>query len=148
MLGAMLEQATLRLSGSRMVIRFPAGMEAVQRQVEERESLALLRREAERCRGAGVEVRVETGDDRRTGTRAEPPARVRGGGSRKPIPAAEPAASDEKSSGSLLERARNEPGVKRLMDAFGAHVVDVRRHDGPRKPRRGDRKVAPPEDAT
>ena len=46
----------------------------------------------------------------------------------------------------LLDQARSEPGVQKLIDAFAAHVVEVRRHDEPaRRPGPG-RTTRPPED--
>jgi DNA polymerase-3 subunit gamma/tau len=137
MLAAVLEQARIRLSGDAAVIRFPPGMEAVKRQLESRESLELLGREARRIAGEGVEVRIEiSGAD----PAADADARPHGRGAARGTPR-------ESKPGGLVERARNEPGVRRLMDALGAHVVDVRRCDGPAQPTGAGRDAGPPEDA-
>lgn len=155
MLAAMLEQATLRMGSDGLIVRFPPGMEAVKRQVETRQSLALLGQEAERLAGGRVRVRVELGADVRAAeTVAQPAERIeaRGGGAPRTDPAeptvparVPPTTQDE--PGGLLEQARSKPGVKKLMDAFGAHVVDIRRHDGPAKRISAGKRARPPEDA-
>ena len=102
--------------------------------METKESLSLIGQEAERLSGHPVKVRVELG----------------------PAPAATAAAApapEAKSSAGgdvdgLLEEARREPGVRKLMDAFGAHVVGIQRQDLPdtNKTRTG-RRARPPEDS-
>ena len=158
MIGAMIDQASeLRLTAGELIIRFPDSMEAVKRQVETRESLQLLREQAERVAGGRVEIRIEL--SAATPTPAPPPAGSKSKRSDtkratpvEPAPASEsakrtappkPAASD---TGGLLEQARSEPGVQKLLDAFGAHVVEIRRHDEPAEKRTPGRPARPPED--
>jgi len=65
----------------------------------------------------------------------------------EPAPQAPPTRPPARGGEGLLDQARQEPGVRQLMDAFGAHVVNVRRHDdGPPKPRRAGRPARAPED--
>jgi DNA polymerase-3 subunit gamma/tau len=140
MLAAMLEQSTLHLGHGELVIRFPAGMEAVKRQVESRQSLALLREQAQRLGGERMEVRVELGTDEEQATSGAPPvpsAATAGPGATTPAGTA---------PDGLLDRARREPGVKKLIDAFGAQVVNIRRHDGPTRPARRGGQARPPEE--
>ncbi len=94
----------------------------------------MIGQEAERLSGRPVKVRVEL----------------------QSVPAATAAAAplpDSKSSSDgnvdgLLKEARREPGVQKLMDAFGAHVVGIQRQDLPdtNKTRVG-RRARPPEDS-
>jgi hypothetical protein len=154
MLAAMIEQSAVHMGSDGLTVRFPPGMEAVKRQVESRQSLALLREEAERVAGGRVRVRVELSADGAAVETAAPPAspaKARDGGASRPVPP-EPAAPVQKpratsdESGGLLEQARSKPGVQKLMDAFGAHVVEIRRHDGPTKRTSAGKEARPPED--
>ena len=130
MLGAMLEQAAIKIDGDRLELRFDGGNDALARRLQRRKSRELLARHAETIAGRALEVRVEAG----------PSAKVKGTpahGTAKPRPEAEsqeqrparPAAASRKPVGerqSLLERAKGEPGVKKLLREFGAQVVDIR----------------------
>jgi hypothetical protein len=155
MLAAMLEQSTVHMGSDELIVRFPPGMEAVKRQVETRQSLALLRQEAERVAGGRVQVRVELSADDAAAETTEPPAtRIEARGDRapravppEPTAPAPPPRTTQDESGGLLEQAQSKPGVKKLMDAFGAHVVDIRRHDGPTKRKNAGKQARPPEDA-
>jgi DNA polymerase-3 subunit gamma/tau len=143
MLGAMLEQAAVELHGDRLCVRFPPGMEAVKRQIETRQSVTLLRGEAEKLGHGRLEIRVELGEveagtPRNTApgvTASEPEAdSAPEPPSATPAPRTEPSASTPrraKPDDGLLDQAKSEPGVQKLLDAFGAHVVDIRRHDAP-----------------
>jgi DNA polymerase-3 subunit gamma/tau len=147
MIGAMIDQASeLRLADGELVVRFPDSMEAVKRQVEARESLQLLREQAERVAGSHVEIRIELSattpspgalpdEPRSTPVRPDPVKRTV-----PPNPA-------DGEAGGLLEQARSEPGVQKLIDAFGAHVVEIRRHDEPAKKKTPGRPARPPEDS-
>jgi len=155
MVGAILEQATLVLDAGELLIRIPAGMQAVKGQVESRQSLTLLRDEARRLTGETVQVRVEVAkeEDAIAVPPAEPkpeptastPAAPVETAPAKPQPAtARPA---EPAPDGLLDQARDEPGVRKLMDAFGAQVVKIRRHDESTKTTRTDAPTRQPEDA-
>ena len=135
MVAAMLEQASaLHLRGGELVIGFSDTMEAVKRQVETKESLSLIGQEAERLSGRPVKVRVELG--------SAPAATA----AAAPLPGAKSSSGGDVDG--LLEEARREPGVQKLMDAFGAHVVGIRRQSRPdtNKTRIG-RRARPPEDS-
>jgi len=155
MVGAILEQATLVLDAGELLIRIPAGMQAVKGQVESHQSLTLLRDEARRLTGKTVQVRVEVAkeEDATAVPPAEPkpkptastPAAPVETAPAKPRPAtARPA---EPAPDGLLDQARDEPGVRKLMDAFGAQVVKIRRHDESTKTTRTDAPTRQPEDA-
>jgi DNA polymerase-3 subunit gamma/tau len=152
MLAAMLEQSAVEVAGGCCVIRFPAGMEAVKRQVEARQSLTLLRREAERLAGGRVTIRVEVAGPEAVAPDAPPPTPPRHASS-PAAPEAAPAPRDPAQRparvgpGDLLERARSEPGIRKLMETFGAQVVDIRRCERPSKPRRPSRPARGPEDS-
>jgi len=148
-LAAMLDQAEVRLGHGKLAIRFPPDMEAVRRQVETRPSLALLKQEAERLTGGPVEIRVVACREGEPEPKPAPTAEPEPSPKRR-APAPSPAATSRpapKRPGDLLEQARREPGVQELMDAFGAHVVDIRSTDLPAKPKRPGKKTRPPEDA-
>ncbi len=159
MVGAMLGQADLRLENGELIVQFAAGMEAFKRQVEDRDSLTLLREHAERLTGGPVKVRVELGqaDVTPEPTTAATPEPKTAAPAPEPVtaqatdPPPAPAAPERPRAGGgdgLLEQAREEPGVQKLMDAFGAHVVNVRRHDDdPVKTKRAGGQTRPPEDA-
>ena len=142
MVAAMLEQASaLHLQGKELVIRFSATMEAVKRQVETKESLSLIGQEAERLCGRPVKVRIEL--------EAAPTATAEEAVAPSPAAAARPPDARSPAQGDvdgLLEEARREPGVQKLMDAFGAHVVGIQRQDRPDKNKtRTGRSKRPPE---
>jgi len=135
MLAAMLEQASaLDFRGEELVIGFSEAMGAIKRQVDTKESLSLIGREAERLAGHPLRVRVELGP--------APAATA----AAAPAPVSKNSAGDEVDG--LLEEARREPGVQKLMDVFGAHVVGIQRPDAPDKNRtRRGRRARPPEDS-
>lgn len=135
MLAAMLEQASaLDFRGEELVIGFSEAMGAIKRQVDTKESLSLIGREAERIAGHPLRVRVELGP--------APAATA----AAAPAPVSKSSAGGEVDG--LLEEARREPGVQKLMDVFGAHVVGIQRPDAPDKNRtRRGRRARPPEDS-
>jgi DNA polymerase-3 subunit gamma/tau len=135
MLAAMIEQATeVRLGEGRLVIVFPADLQALQRQVGSSESLALLRREVEGIAGSPVGVLVELA-----------PAAARPASAPTSRPSG-PAASTGPAA-DLLDQARRDPGVQQLLDVFGAQVVDIRRDDRPTPRRPGGPAPAAEDDA-
>jgi DNA polymerase-3 subunit gamma/tau len=153
MLGAMLQQATVELRGDRLCVRFPPGMEAVKRQIETRQSVTLLRDEAEKLGHVRLEIRVELGDVAAGAARDGKPAAMGTPPASEPEmdAAPDPAPTTPRRAGSddhLLDQARQEPGIQKLLDAFGAHVVDIRRHDAPKPSPRVGGKARPPEDVS
>ena len=126
MLAAVLEQASsVKLDGGVLRVRFEAGMEALKRTLEQADSLELLRKEAAPD-GGRLEVRAEIAPGEPT--RTEAPAAVRPTPKTPVAPRKQPPPPVEgrEVSGSLLDRIRAEPAVGKLLDAFGAQVVDVR----------------------
>ena len=174
MIGAMLAEATLSLNDGELHIRFAPGMEAIRRQVDNREGIALVRGEAEKLAGGPVRVTIETGDGPeptpsrppappadvpRAAAPAEAPSPPPAAPEARPAPA-RPAASPERESPSrpdpappgvdahgLLETARKEPGVRKLLDVFRAHVVDIRQEAAPEDPTQKPGPTGHPEDA-
>jgi DNA polymerase-3 subunit gamma/tau len=132
MLGTILEQArAVTFSGDRLEVAFDPGMESVARQLDRKENLACVEREAERLTGRRLRVHLDL-DPRPTGG-APKPARSEAGATSRPA-AAEKTAPPTRGRapargpgrGGLLERATTEPGVKKLLHDFGAQVVDIR----------------------
>ncbi|NIM02042.1 MAG: DNA polymerase III subunit gamma/tau [Acidobacteria bacterium] len=130
MIGAILEQANaILLDGQALVVSFGKEDAVVAERLRDAETVDLLRQAAERISGAQVNIRIES--DGGPEATAEQPA--------PPKPAApdtvapETAASKPKTRArarpgrdELLEQARSEPGVKKLLREFGAQVVDIR----------------------
>ncbi len=93
------------------------------------ETVELLRQTAEKITGSSVNIRIESGDGVQTATE-EPPPNAELAAPPKP-PATESARGKtphgaQPSRNELLEQARKEPGVKKLLREFGAQVVDIR----------------------
>jgi DNA polymerase-3 subunit gamma/tau len=128
MIGAILEQSqTVLLDGQALVIAFEKENEAVAALLRNPETIKLLTRTAEKITGGPVNLRIETGDDVRTAPADPPPAA-------KPAPPIQapqtevgmPESDAPQGHAGLLARAREEPGVKKLLREFGAQVVDIR----------------------
>lgn len=120
MLGAVLEQASsIALEAGVLRIRFEAGMDALKRTLAQPESLELLRSEAATASGGPVTVQIEVG----SGSAARPEAAATGP---EPTSPGSPRFGGRAATGGLLDRIREEPGVGKLLDIFGAQVVDLR----------------------
>jgi DNA polymerase-3 subunit gamma/tau len=123
MVGAILEQAvSVELAGDALRVRFAPQMSALKRQLERPDSLQFLREEAGRLAGRSVSVQVEIeGDDAepRSRTTVAPAAEVT-------PPATGGAGAENASRRELIAHARQEPGVRSLLDTFGAQVVEIR----------------------
>jgi DNA polymerase-3 subunit gamma/tau len=140
MLAAILGEASaidLSPEGLRVVV--PSKMDAIKRQLEQKESLALLGQAAEKALGKRVPVRITLGDESPQPAAAtapvsspEPPAKTA-----KTAPAKKPRRRSTEHDG-LLDEARQEPGVRKLLDSFGAQVVEISplefTFDPPREP--------------
>jgi len=133
MLGALLDQAAgVELAGGEVVVRFESGAELLAKPLQRKESLALLQQLARTaCDGAGLRIEVGgaptapgAGDERASKASAPAPGR----------PAAPRASGGGSSKRSLLEDAKQEPGVKKLLREFGAQVVEVRPLEMPKAP--------------
>ena len=155
MVAAILEQANeILLDGQALVISFDKEHSVVADRLRAAETVDLLRNIAEKVTGNPVNIRIESGPaepvadvrpvDAATAspatpdpvpvaspeppaTQAAPPAKTPPAAV-KPRPAAasrkEPQSSSER--GRLIEQARSEPGVQKLLREFGAQVVDIR----------------------
>jgi len=125
MLGAILDEA-LEVSHAEGVVtlRFAPGTEHLIRQLEREENSTLLTRLAGELAGSAVKVRIETGRDAPASTTPRKPA-----GAPPPEPETENVAQG-RAKGSLLEQARDEPGVRKLLKDFGAQVVEIQPNQG------------------
>ncbi len=113
MLGAVLEQASsIALEAGVLRIRFETGMDALKRTLAQPESLELLRSVAAAAYGDPVTVQIDVGSVPAAAAPAASPASPRFEG--------------RAATGGLLDRIRQEPGVGKLLDIFGAQVIDLR----------------------
>ena len=130
MIGAILEQAQgILLDGQALVITFEKENEVVADRLRNPETIELLRQTAERITGGPVNIRVESGETAATVAEEPPPT---GELAAPPEPRAPESVATKTPRGAqpgrseLLEQARKEPGVKKLLREFGAQVVDIR----------------------
>ena len=112
MLGAVLEQArSADLGESGLALRFLDEDAAIAKQLEQDDVQALLREHASAIAGRPVEVRLLIGDEAPpegapARTAAPPPRRL--------------------SRANLIELARKDAPVKKLLRELGAQVIDIR----------------------
>jgi DNA polymerase III gamma/tau subunit len=130
MLGHAVASASISVDLDVVSLTFEASAEASRRMVERDETVAVLRRCAEDALGRKVTVLV-SGAAR---TEAAPPAPSPSTPRPREVEAepprvAPPPAIDYRD---LLEKAKHEPGVERLLREFGAQVIDIRPLDAPR----------------
>jgi len=135
MLGAILDEAQgATLDGDVLLIRFGDGAGAIRKRLENADSRTLLARVAAEVAGRDITVRISdsTGSGREPGTTTEAPRGEsssgpggQGGEGRRRDH------GDEGTGTTLLERAKSEPGVKKLLLEFGAQVVEIRPLDAP-----------------
>ena len=130
MIGAILEQAqTILLDGHALVIAFEKENAVVADRLRTPATVELLRQTAEKITGGPVNIRIESGNGVKTVAEEPPPT---GELAAPPTPPPAESAPGERPHGAqpgrseLLEQARNEPGVKKLLREFGAQVVDIR----------------------
>ncbi len=129
MLAAALGQAaSIVLDEGVLTIRFSPGPDVVHRVVEREENLAFLRECAARHLGKPVLVRVARVPSV-SASAADSPAARREGRLADPAQAPERGAPPDRDA--LLERARSEPGVRKLLTEFGAQIVEIRPLDAP-----------------
>jgi DNA polymerase-3 subunit gamma/tau len=148
MLGAALAQAAaVTLDGGRLVIAYPPTQDAIRRVVEREENLATLRGFAREALGAATDVKIEACAAPLAGRPASP--------QRFPVPAPPlkaaapldpPAAGED--GGSLLERARSEAGIRRLLSEFGAQVIEIRPLEAARPAEPADPRADGPEESS
>jgi len=139
MLDAMVEQASSTTHGNgELVLAFPSSQDAVRLLVEREENREVLRRCAREVLGSDVRIRVlshsaAVGESAKTKEPAVAPSAPRPGSGEKPRSpshAMPPAVAADRQG--LLELARREPGVQKLLHEFGAQVVDIRALDVPK----------------
>jgi hypothetical protein len=151
MLGAAIAQATsLTLEEGGLRIAYAPALDAVRSVVERQENLATLRRCALGAVGAPVDVRIEPAEGARETPAAEappsaPPSFVGRSAERTADSASPPVG--ETGGRSLLDSARSEPGIRRLLAEFGAQVVEIRPLEVPRQIEPADAEAGGPEDS-
>jgi DNA polymerase III gamma/tau subunit len=132
MVAAFLDLAsTVTWSENRLTVAYAPSEAAVRKQLEQKDSLSLLRTSAAQLTGKTIEVKIEsTGSDARTAAVPAPKtdSRAAPGPKRKKTrerstPQKRRAVSREQ--GLLLDEAKQSPGVAKLLDSFGAQVVEI-----------------------
>jgi len=127
MIGAILEQARdILFDGQALVIAFDKEHAVFAERLRATETVELLRQTAEKIAGEPVNIRIEAANGEKPAER--PPPRVE---TVAPTPQASKQAAEKTPRApvgrdELLEQARGEPGVKKLLREFGAQVVDIR----------------------
>ncbi len=148
MLGAAIAQAAaITLDGGRLVVAYPPTLDAIRRVVEREENLATLRGFAREALGGAADVRIEGV----AAALADGPARSRPfpapAPSLKAVAPLDPPAAGE-DGGSLLERARSEPGIRRLLSEFGAQVIEIRPLEAALPAESADPRTGEPEESS
>ena len=117
MLGAILGQASrIALRESDLLIQFSDEHAAMAQPLMRDDGLDLLRKHAGEIAGRPVQVRISVGGD-------APPASP---GEALPTEKAPAPAQSRISKSDLIERAKQDPGVKKLLREFGAQVLEIR----------------------
>lgn len=126
MVGAALSHAaSVEIDGTTLRIRFEDGGRAVGEMLGAEATLGFLREAAAAAAGSRIEIRIDAAPGEKSpapsseGGPAPSPRAEREGGER-------PAQTGEDRGGSIAERVRRDPGVKRLLEEFGAQIVEVR----------------------
>jgi len=144
MVGSILQEAVkIEVIGDALVIHLAKEMEALGRQLNRTENLEVLVKHAATLLGRTVRIMIDSAADS-----AQPPvvadsspkATQRQTVAAKPEPkpepkkaaSREPAAKNRVKDKGLLDKAKNEPGIKKLLREFGAQVVDIRPLDPPK----------------
>jgi DNA polymerase-3 subunit gamma/tau len=130
MLGAMLEEAaSVSVETGRLVIRLEETTGALRKRLEERDSVDVLNRCAIDALGTPTKVVIQrTGHS--DGAVASDREQRRGRAGAPANRGARPARPEWR--GDLLETAKKEPGVEKLLHELGAQVVDIRPLEAPR----------------
>jgi DNA polymerase-3 subunit gamma/tau len=132
MIAAILEQADeILLDGQALVISFDREHKVLGDRLREPQTVELLRTIAEKVAAGPVNIRIESGAA--ATPLSPPPAPVPDATKAAPATAKPTATTGAKKvtqstseRGKLLEQARSEPGVQKLLREFGAQVVDIR----------------------
>jgi hypothetical protein len=128
MLGAMLEQAVaIVVDGGTLSVTFGPGDDGLRRMLSSNDSTRAIESLATQALGRPMALRLSGPVDERVhleatdfpGTAIEPPA--------PGLPVSRLPSEDQGEAGvRLMERARNDPAVQRLLREFGAQIIDVR----------------------
>lgn len=120
MVGAALSHAaSVEIDGTTLRIRFEDGGRAVGEMLGAEATLGFLREAAAAAAGTSIAIRIDAAP---AGAPPSPAPSPRGERDRSEPPS--PAGEDR--GGSIAERVRRDPGVKRLLEEFGAQIVEVR----------------------
>lgn len=121
MVAAIVEQVrSVIADGEHLILSFDEEQKSVVGPLQHKGGLEQLDRAARKILGRPVRTKIEVG------------AQATGPPSATEAPARETAPAEATTGDALIERARSEPGVRRLLREFGAQVVDIR----PNKPDR------------
>jgi DNA polymerase-3 subunit gamma/tau len=123
MLGHAVASASIAVDADVVTLSFDAAAEASRRMVEREETLGALRKCAEDALGRRVQVRVAGAKPAAIPAPAVPRREVESAVPSDPPRVAPGPAIDYRE---LLEKAKHEPGVERLLREFGAQVIDIR----------------------
>ncbi len=124
MLGAMLERAVaILVDGGTLVVTFGPPDAGVRRVLVTDDNVRSVEAIATQTLGRPLALRVEVSSETVTARPVAPGPALAATGPTTSRPA--PGGAEE-SRQALTERARNDPGVSRLLTEFGAQVVDVR----------------------
>jgi hypothetical protein len=123
MLGALLDQAsTITVDGGSLVVGFGPGDDGLRRMLSGDENLRALTALAEQTLGRTLSLKVSGAPD---DARSSVPRGAEG--TDDPPPASREGVDAEGSTRlQLMERARKDPGVQRVLREFGAQIIDVR----------------------
>jgi DNA polymerase-3 subunit gamma/tau len=132
--GILSHASRVTAAGGRLTVSFPADSGPLSRQMERSDFREVLAACGEQVCGSKVEVRVTVAEDDRSS--AGPGRDLRAASSSSTARGADPGRPEHRTihRGELLDLARSEPGVERLLHEFGAQVVDIRPLDEPRAP--------------
>jgi DNA polymerase-3 subunit gamma/tau len=143
MIGAILEQADgVMLDGQALVLSYDPTHRVIADRLKETETLEFLRAEAARVVDGPVNIRIEIGGEGAAPAATTPAAQPAAPQPASARPPAEPTAAvtprqpssmrapgeklSPKEKSALIDQAKSEPGVQKLLREFGAQVVDIR----------------------
>ena len=138
MLGAILEQAVgVSLDGNVLGLSFSEGAGPIGKRLEQTDSREFLERCTEKVAGRRLRIRVGACDAPAPRPKAAPPRPSAPASPPRPAAVPEPP-SERGSHDELLERAKNEPGIQKLLYEFGAQVVEISPLETPTEPAGGE----------
>lgn len=137
MVGSILQEAVkIEVIGDALVIHLAKEMDALGRQLGRTENLEVLVKHSTELLGRTVRVLIDNEADSSAPVVAESPPRTAQRTTASPEPKKtarrEPAGKRKIKDEGLLDKAKNEPGVKKLLREFGAQVVEIRPLDPPK----------------